>query len=60
MSINCALPNDILNIILYNYLSIDDVRVCLASGIFNVLYDYQKEIVKNAMRGEIYCAKMVI
>lgn len=35
------LPNDIINLILYNYLSIKEIGTCLTtSKLFNVLSDY--------------------
>lgn len=50
------LPNDIINIILYDNLRPRDIQTCyLASDLFHVLSNYQKEVIKNAKLGFYYC-----
>lgn len=50
------LPNDILNIIMYNYMNISDIRSCLLTAkLFNVLNNFQLQIIKNSSKGKMYC-----
>ena len=62
MSINIMelidIPNEIINKIIYQHLSLEDIRSCLVSSkIFHVLSGHQKNIINNAKKGWIYCIK---
>lgn len=50
------LPNDVIRLILYKYLPIKDIGTCLNTcKTFNVLNNYQLNIIKNASKGYVYC-----
>lgn len=51
-----GLPNDIISLILYNYLAIDDIGNCLkCNKLFHVLNEFQLNIIKNATKGFKTC-----
>jgi len=50
------LPNDILNLILYNYLPTNDIKSCLLiAKLFNVLSNQQLDVIKKASGGWYKC-----
>jgi len=49
-----SLPNEVINLLLFEYLPIKDIRTCLnTSKLFHVLSDYQLNIVKKAYNLDI-------
>ena len=50
------LPNDVINLLLYHYLPINDIHSCLLTAkLFHCLNDHQIKIIKQATIGLISC-----